>query len=266
MAVNETLQVRQGDGWWRGLDVLLRKENGKVWGSYRWLLYAVVWLVVVNGLLALILFFVPQLQSAADGAALPGDRLDTGVQAFFGVGGMAIAIGVIVMAQDTVIGEKLSGTAEWLLSKPVSRSAFVLAKLIAYSAGALVILVLLQGLVAYGLLSLVGTLAPASFLAGLGILALHTFFYLALTLVMGVLVDNRGLLLGVTLASLLGGQLLLNLPAFLWFTPWGLPNMATAVTMGAALPAQFFVPLLVTALWCVLFVGLALWRFRHLEF
>jgi ABC-type transport system involved in multi-copper enzyme maturation permease subunit len=113
----------------------------------------------------------------------------------------ALALGTIILVHGAVIGERQLGVTEWLLSKPVSRPAYVLSKLLAHSLGVLVILVGVQGAIAYGLLSLrVGAPLPLlPYLVGMAGLAVHTLFYLALTLMMGVLTTNRRALLGVSL-------------------------------------------------------------------
>ncbi len=51
----------------------------------------------------------------------------------FEFGAVALAIGVIVLTQDAILGEKQNGLTEWLLSQPVTRAAYLLAKLVANS-------------------------------------------------------------------------------------------------------------------------------------
>ena len=266
MAVHEQLQPRRGHSWRRGLGPLLKKENRRWWGEHRWLVHALVWLLVVNGLLALILFLMPTMTTPDGEALVSGDLLSTGLQGFFSMGTMALAIGVIVLAQDAVIGEKQTGTAEWLLSKPISRTAFVLAKLLAHAGGVLVIFVLLQSLVAYGQIAQVGQLALLDFGRGVAVLALHTLFYLVLTLMLGVLLENRSLVLGLPLALVLAGPLLPAFKPLLMVTPWSLGNIGMALAMGVPLPAELIVPLAATAGWIVIFIAVALWRFDRYEF
>lgn len=264
MLSNERLIPVTKNGRGRGFGPLLGKENRAWWGTRRWLIQAALWLVVVNGLLAMVLFIMPHIVPADSMAGT--DPLQSGLQALFGVGGMALAIGMIVLAQDAIIGERGSGTAEWLLSKPVSRTAFWLSKLAAHAIGALIILILFQGTVAFLQLSAVAYPSLLNFLPALGVLALHTLFYLVLTLMLGVVVNNRTLVLGVTLGTLLSGNLLLNIEPLIYITPWALPNVASAVAMGTPLPTGLLVPIAVTAIWCVLFTAIALWRIERLEF
>lgn len=266
MAYSEMLQPVDGSKTWRGFGPLFGKENRAWWGTRRWLVQAVLWLVIVNGLLAMVLFAMPRVMPTEQAPANTTELALSGLQAFFGAGGMALAIGVIVLAQDTVIGEKQSGTAEWILSKPVSRYAFWLSKLAAHAIGALLILILLQGLVAYLQLATIERLEPLAFLGGLSILTLHTLFYLVLALLMGVLADSRSLVLAVALGTLLAGSLLVRFEPLLYVSPWGLSNVAVAVAAGLALPAELYLPIAVTAGWCMLFAAVALWRVRRLEF
>jgi ABC-2 type transport system permease protein len=274
MVANTELQRVGLSGWRTGLGNLLRKENRAWWASRRWLVQSVVWTVVVNGFVALILFSLPA------GARLTGgsgptkpELLITGVEMLFQIGTFALALGAVILAQDAIIGERQLGVTEWLLSKPVSRSAYVLSKLLAHGLGVLVILVGLQGALGYGLLSLVtGEQLPLlPYLMGMAGLAAHTLFYLALTLMMGVLTANRRALLAVSLGVLLGGLfILMNLGRFLGtfaqLTPWWLNNFLPAAVLGMPLPLPIWLPIGVTAGLSVIFVAVALARFERLEF
>src|SRR5690606_1253934 len=121
---------------------------------------------------------------------------------------------------------------------------------------------LVPGAFAYGLLSLENgaPLALGSFLGGMALAAANVLFYLTLTLALGALVDNRGVVLAVPLALLLGGDLVLGLgPALASVTPWVLGRFAAVVGQGDALPSAW--PLLATLVWCALLVAAGLWRF-----
>jgi ABC-2 type transport system permease protein len=248
-------------GFWN----LLARENKVWWRSRRWLLQTLVGVGGLGGFLAVALFVLPGMAEAT-GETL--DALEAGVQIFFGLGAFALAIDIIILTQNTIIGEKESGVAEWVLSKPVSRPAYILAKFVANALGILLTLILLPGAVAYGLFVLAGAELPAtSLVAAMAVLALHTLFYLALSLMMGVIADSQGALLAVTLGSVLGGAVLIDFigrAAFL--TPWPLGNIAVAVAQGAALPANIlWAPVAATALLTAAAIGIAIWRFQRAE-
>ena len=47
--INNTLQPVLERGWRRGFANLFRNENNLRWGRNRWILSALVWLVILNG-------------------------------------------------------------------------------------------------------------------------------------------------------------------------------------------------------------------------
>lgn len=247
-----------------GFANLLGRENRLWWGTRRWLLQTLVGVLGMNGLLAIILFVLPGIAAAA---GEPIDAREAGTQIFFGLSALAFAVDVIIVTQDTIIGEKESGVAEWVLSKPVSRTAYVMAKFVANAAGFLVTLIIIPGIVAYILFLLAGVTMPlGSFLAAEGVVALHTLFYLALSLLMGVIANSTGTLLAVTLGSVLGGAILVDFiggAAFL--TPWPLGNIAVGIAMGAPLPPIAWAPIIATAVWTVVALAVAVWRFGKAE-
>ncbi len=120
-AVDQKLQAVHEPGWRRGFANLLGNENRMWWGTRKWLVHILLWLVILNGLILLI--------GLTDGPDLnnPSKLYETLVQVLFQVGTLATAIGVVTTEQGAIVREKQLGTAAWVLSKPVSRSAFVLA-------------------------------------------------------------------------------------------------------------------------------------------
>lgn len=261
------LQRRTGGS---GFGPLLRKELQTWWGGRRWLYQGLLWQIVINGLMLILLFLIPSVES--EGAALTAeDVVIEGIQGFFSLGSLALAIGIILLSGDALTTEIQTGTAEWLMTKPISRESFVLAKLVAHTVGMLVVLIALPSLVAYILLTVVGPANPLYFVAGVAVLALHTFFYLALTLMMGTLTTNRSLVMGVALGTLFGGQLLLNALVMLpiaplaFVTPWILPQVAQAAAIPPGLPLEMWLPVIATAVWSALFVAIAVYRFKRME-
>ncbi len=253
-----------------GFGPLLRKELQTWWGGRRWLVQGILWQLILNGLLAFFLFVIPALP-VDDPALIDEDPILSGLQGFFAIGSLALAVGVILLSGDALTSEIQLGTAEWVMTKPISRRAFVLAKLAAHTIGMLVVLILLPGLVAYVLLTIAGGFSLLIFAAALAVMALHTFFYLALTLMMGTLTTNRSAVLGVALGTLLGGLVLLNVLAMspvaflVWVSPWILSQVTQVIAEGPPVPVAMLVPIAATAAWCALLVAIALWRFKRLE-
>jgi len=263
MAANSELYQVGLSGWRTGLANLLAKENRAWWGTRRWLVQSIVWAVLVNGTVALNLFMEPESET----------RLFMAIGTLFQMGTLALPVGAILLAHAEIAGERQLGVTEWLLSKPVSRAAYVLSKLFAHGLGILVLMVALQGAIAYGLALLATgeSLPPLHYLAALGGVAVHTFFYLALTVMMGVLTTNRPLLLGVPLGVHFCGVLNVALLGkylgdYALLTPWSLFNALPAAAIGAPLPLPIWAPIGVTAALAVLFAVVALARFERLEF
>jgi ABC-2 type transport system permease protein len=276
--MSANLDLLKGNEWkgLRGFSNLFSKENGAWWGTRRWWINALLWTVLLAGLTAIMLF-APNDEAKEAGEAeitqaggLVAYILSIGLSVFFEFGAPMLAIGTVVLAQDLIIGEKQSGVAEWLLSKPVTRRAYVLAKVAANAPPLLVLLVGLPSVLVYGMLSLrIGAPFPlAPFLFAVGAITLHTLFYLTLTLMLGTIFNSRGPILGIGLASVLGGGLLGGFINQLFYvTPWMLPKLAWLTATGQAIPAGIGTAALVaTALWSVVFVFVALAKFEKMEF
>jgi ABC-2 type transport system permease protein len=196
--------------------------------------------------------------------------MEIGLNIFFQFGLAATGIGVIIMTQDAIIAEKQIGLAEWLLSKPLVRRAYMLAKLTANAVPMLIWLIGLPAAVAYGLLSMrMGAAFPVlPFLSGVGVMTVHTLFYLTLTLMLGTIFNSRGPILGIALGSVLGGGMIGGfIKPLLTITPWMLPKVATLTASGQTLPLEVSIaPVTATFLWSVVFSAAALARFEKMEF
>jgi ABC-2 type transport system permease protein len=265
MSDNQTLVAVQEHGWRQGFNNLLGKENRAWWGTRRWLVHSLVWLAIVNGFLLLMLWVVP---ASDPQESLP---LEAAIEMFVILSGVFTTIGVIVLAQGAIIGEKRSGTAEWIMSSPVSRPAFIISKILANAWAIFLIMVLLQGVVFYAQLSLYEKtpLAVGPFVAVMVIQSLHLFYFLTMTLMLGTFFSSRGPVIGIALAVLIGqdivAQLLARpLPWLHLILPQELMVNASLVANGK--PVDSWVPVIVTSIMSVLFIVAAIWRFEREEF
>jgi ABC-2 type transport system permease protein len=268
MIPNNQLHLVATNGWRTGLVNLLRKENRSWWASRRWLLQGILGTVLLNGFIALlVLVLLPYGKTVAPDLER-FESLTIGTELLFKIVLLALAFRSINLAQDAILGERQLGVTEWLLSRPVSRQTYVLSKLIANSLGVLVVMVGSQGVIGYVLLSLImGKPFPLlPYLTGIAGLAVHTLFYLTITLMMGVMTTNRRNLLGVVQGVLLGGTLLTNLPGTaLMVSPWGLIEILPVAVLGLPLPISIWLPIGVTAILTIFCVAIALVKFNRLE-
>jgi ABC-2 type transport system permease protein len=163
MAGNSAFQMVQPRGWRGGLSNLMRAGFGRWYHTRLWLWQALLWTAVIDGMLAGILF---------SGA---GPGFEDGVMLFTIFTGLFPSIAVVIIMQDAIVGEREGGTAAWVLSKPVTRSAFVLSKLFPNLVGVFVSMLLIPGIVGYALLSVSrgAPLDPLGFLAALGVMWIY---------------------------------------------------------------------------------------------
>jgi ABC-2 type transport system permease protein len=272
------LELQKVEEWerLRGFVNLFRKENRAWWGTRLWWVNALVWTGGLSGLVGIMLFVLPSLAEAANDPNIEAAggtisfALEMGRTVFFELGTVALAIGAVVLCQDPILKEKQSGVAEWILSKPVSRQAYILAKLVASLIAVTVLLLGFPAMSAYGLLSIrSGSAFPLlPFLSGLGIMATHTLFYLTLPLMLGTLFNDRIPILGIALGSILGGNLIAGyVKPLLYVSPWMLAKAASLSANAQPLPAgMVYSPLITTTLWSGIFILVTLMRFERTEF
>lgn len=265
-----------------GFSNLFCNENHHWWGTGQWLVQILIWMAIVNGMLAMVVLAAPKIEQAQARREIQAPQADAARQAldqtalmvFFIFSGLAMAVGVVIIAQDAIIQERQTGTIAWVLSKPVSRSAVLLSKIIAHALGILVTMVLVQGFVAY-LIYQAGTgisLSVPAFMGGLSLVYLLLLFYLALTLMLGTLFQSRGLVIGFPMLMVFGNQMVGIAPWLGQILPWNLvmdlgpqqPALAVLLSQGQPLPTV--TPIIGTAVLTALFIVVALWRFEREEF
>ena len=266
---NAAFQLVDERGWRRGLNNLLRGEFSSWFKSRKWWGHLLIWLLIIN----LILFFTV---IGTREAAKTGEEAEDTIMLYGIFGGLFVGIGVMIIMQGAIVGEKQSGTAAWVLSKPVTRTAFVVSRLVGNSVGVLLTAVLLPGVVAYvtfGALSPLGWLPPLDFFAGVAALALHMLFWLTLTLMAGTFFESAGGVIAIPLVLLFGQWFLGGvIPGLIYIAPLLLalgpgdeyPALAWSFINGEA-PFSW-IPLIATVFFCILFTGVAIWRFNRQEF
>jgi ABC-2 type transport system permease protein len=281
MASNNEFQVVGNQGQLQGFGNLMKKENRLWWRTSRWWVQTLIWIAIGNGILFMVIGVAPKMENppGQDSNTQSGESqqsLDVlGLTTFLKIAGIATAIGVAVLAQDTLIGEKQSGTAAWVLSKPVSRSSLILSKVISNSAGILITMVIVPGAIAYLIIFLIaGRAFPILPFAGaLGMFFVSLVFWLTLAIMLSSLSNTRGLAIGIPLFLILGFILFVEIaPLTAEFMPWNLTNevsasqpaMAVALVLGQSIPT--FMPLIGSLIGCIVFTLVAIWRFQKEEF
>ncbi len=129
-----------------------------------------------------------------------------------------------------------------MLSKPLRRPAFILAKLIAHGLGLLATWVVLPGaVVAYLEFAILGKLylPMAGFAGMLGLMYLNLLFYLALVLMLATLFQGRGPVLGIPLIVVWGWMITPLGVALADVMPW---RLLIDLGQNEAIPALGWVP------------------------
>lgn len=264
------LELVEESGWQRGLRNLLQGEFSAWFKSSRWWKQIIIWFSIIN-LMMVIMIYVGG-EAAKDGESVPSPLFMYGI-----FGGMFVAFGVMILMQRVVVGEKQAGTAAWVLSKPVARTAFVVSRLVGNSFAILLTAVVVPGVIFYitlGTISDLGWLPPMGFAAGIAMVMIHTFFWITLVLMMGTLFESSGGVISVPIALFfilwMGGGMIPGLeyvsPLLLIFSPDPdtINSLSFSIMVGE--PVFSWLPLISTVVLSVIFITVAIRRFNRQEF
>jgi ABC-2 type transport system permease protein len=261
------LAARQGllpaaeRAWLGGFSNMLSKELSQWWGTRTWWVQTLIWVFILNGITTIV---------ALTESGTPAEKMQEVVQTFLPMAIGAVGIGTIITAQGAVVSEKELGTAAWVMSKPASRSAFILSKIIAYAVGLSITAIIIPATIFYFEMQVLipVPLPLIPFLNGVALALLSLLFYLVLTLMLGTLFSSRGPVAGISIAVVMTGLLLKGFIPLqvLIFTPWLLPDLSGAVALDMPLPSVWFVPIVAVSCWIILMTAIALWRFGREEF
>jgi ABC-2 type transport system permease protein len=262
-------QMVEEHGWRRGLGNLLRGELSSWFKSSRWWKHLIMWLLVVN--MFMVIFVYAASEAEAEGGEGPPLLFMYGL-----FGGMFVAIGAMIIVQGAFVGEKRSGTAAWVLSKPVTRTAFVVSRLVGNTVGVMVTSVLVPGVLVYvtlGTISDLGWLPPLDFVAGMAAIALAIFFFLTLTLMAGTFFDSTGGVIAVPMATFFAMWFIPSILTFLiyvspviLFVGPGDEYMAVSESLMSGQAPFSWIPVIATAIFSIAFIAVAMWRFDRQEF
>jgi ABC-type transport system involved in multi-copper enzyme maturation permease subunit len=263
MVDNRGFQTVKDSGRLSGLENMLRQENGRWWKTRKWLVQSIIWMLLLNGLHAMVLHL--NNQSPAE-VGLPFNS----VTMFLALMGGMTPFGVMILTQGAIVEEKKSGTAEWVLSSPLSRESFVLSKLIVNFLWIFGTLVLLQGavyelvLMAFGM----GIVPVINLTKGLVFHGFHLLYWLTLSLVLGSFFKGRGPVMGIPILLLAFQDLIaqlgkLYIPGIELVLPKRIEEIATQLTLGG--PINSTIPVFAIGFQIILFTIIAFWRFKREE-
>lgn len=263
-------QLVKEKGWRRGLGNLLQGEYSAWFKSSRWWKHLLMWFSIINGMMGMMIYATAR--AAKDGNDGPPMFFMYGL-----FGGMFVAFGVMIIMQRVIVGEKRSGTAAWVLSKPVTRTAFVVSRLVVNAIAILLTSVIVPGVILYfslGLFSSLGWLSPLGFAGALLVVALHTLYWIALVLMMGTLSESSSVVIAVPMAlyfafwmgsGLIPGLIYVS-PLLLTFSPDPDNISSVAASLMSGEPVFSWLPVISTVVFSIIFIAVAIWRFNRQEF
>ena len=219
-----------------GLGVLLRKELLEQWRTRRLPVVAVVFLTfgIASPVLAR---YLPEIVKSLGGAAFeiqfPEPTAKDAVDQFLKNLGQAGVLTAILLAMGSVANEKERGTAALVLSKPASRAAFLVSKVLAIGATLLVSVV--QASAAAYVYTAILFPAPGAlgWVAMTLLLLLSLLGYTALTFLGSTLTRSSLAAAAIGVSGLVGLALVSALPNVARYTPGGLSAPGTALAIGA---------------------------------
>lgn len=267
ISASQKLLPASGIGPLGGFRNIFAKELADWFGTRRWWIQTLVWLIIFNVGLALILFVAPVLDPQASTG--PDELYMSGLGVFFNTLALLGSIGVIILTQDEIIQEKQSGTAAWILTKPVSRASFILSKLLSNVVGVLILVIAVPALVAYiEIMIASGRGAPVlQYVLALAVILLTLTFYITLSLMLGTFFEQRGPVLAGTFGILVGGLVVSQfLPKLTYILPLSMDKIALSILQGQPLSLPMMYELITAGLFSLLFTVAALWRFGDEEF
>ncbi|MBN2247336.1 MAG: ABC transporter permease [Coriobacteriia bacterium] len=174
-----------------------------------------------------------------------------------------VIFALIIMFAGAISAEKRGGTAILALTKPLSRTAFVVGKLVSHTV-LLVVTTVVGAAVTWGLTFVVFGEAPLGPLAGAtGAWLISGVFFVALMMLLSATMDSQAGAAGVGLVV----YLLLSI-ATVWepavnYSPAGLVNAPTGIAMSESVPLGW--PIGATIALAMLFAAAAIVVFRRRE-
>jgi ABC-2 type transport system permease protein len=246
------------DSWLRGFYPIYQKELAYWFGTGRWISQLIIWMSLTA---------VPAIWMTPSSAT---DRGVSFLTLFFWLGSTLMSIGTIILAQGTIIEEKLTQTLLWICSKPLSPAGFILAKFAAHAVFIGVIALGVPSVFTYGAAAIVGLPSQVSLLnclVGVCMVYLVLLFTLALTLMLGVIFNRVGAVTAIALFVFFGGASLNSnsqLRQLEPYTVWALQREAVA-TMSGQFPQEAWIAMGSTIMLTVLCLVVSIWWMKRYE-
>lgn len=251
-----------------GMTAFLRKERGETLHTWRiWVLPAILLFIgVTSPVMTVLLPAIVKWAARSD----PGTQIIVGRPTaaasylqFLGNLQQLVLLALIIVAGGAIAAELRSGTAALVLTKPISRPAFVFGKVI-QQATLLLLSVVLGTVLCVALTAALLGLGPAGhFLLAVLAWVCYALMFLALMLLLSAHLRSQMAAAGMGIGIYAGVSILGLIPPLRDYTPAGVNTMSTNLLMSTA-PVRVWP--MITAL--VLAAGFVYWTivvFRRRE-
>lgn len=248
--------------WLRGFYPIFRKELARFFANKRWISSLFIWM----GLSA-----VPAISLiGVGGSSLSANKGIALLSLFLWLGIFPMSIGTIVISQGTIVEEKLTNTLLWIFSKPLSGSAFVLAKFAAYAIFIAVIVLGAPALVIGITAAMFGIIVNFLFnyLGSILMIYLLLLFILALTLMLGTFFQRIASVTAIAFIVYVGGGSLNANKYLRLIEPYSFAALQryAVETATGNFPIQALLAIGTTLLLIAIFLFIASWQMERYEF
>ena len=250
-----------------GLPLLLRKELREQVRTMR--LPVVVAVFAIVGLLSpLVARYIREIIDAVGGAQLEGlipEPVvgDAVLQFTKNVGQFGVIIAILV-TMGTVAAEKDSGTAAFLLTKPISRGSFLAAKVVAIGV-LLAVSTVVAGVLCWVYTAILFEPLPlGGYAMAMVLVWLSLAVFAAVTFLASVTTRSSIVAGGIGLVTLVAAGFLSAIPGLGSYLPTGLWSAADQLAVGTV-PDPLLLPIVVNTIVIVVALALAGWSFRQQE-
>ncbi len=255
MTIEEELTKIEEKNWFAGFWNLIKVELG---GIKSLLLMTLLWVGVIDGILLMTGISEPEFEL---------------VMALYPlVAGFFPPIAVILISMTTIVEEKKFGTIAWILSKPVSRTTYIMAKWFAKSIYVFVSMCLIPGIVAYFVIVLLTGVVVSflNFLLAICMIGLIQVFFVGFTIWLGTVVNNAGAVAAFPMVFNFTQQFIGGIPFVIYVLPIAIilypTGYSIAYSIILGLEPFSYLPVVVTIAFVVIFPLLAIRQFNRSDF
>lgn len=254
----DNLQPVKDAGEMQGLSNLMRTVFASWKRSYTWYLQMLIMIFFINA----VVMFATLGEPGPEGGGIEDSMSLLNIML-----GIWPTLSIIVMVQGAIVGEIETGTASWILSKPVTRTAFLTSKLLTSAINVTLSLLLPSAIIGYIQLVLAGLeISALGYIAAILLHWLYIMFFLTMSLMLGTIVKNRKGVMGISLmiyfVFVFGGNMIFPVEynPSMFMAPG---NTLESLMVGGPLTTPF--PVIFLTICCVIFIIVMYLRFKTKE-